>query len=59
MDGITAEELGVYIRGNKGTIVNSLKNRIYMPKTVRRVDIPKSNGKERPLGIPTALDITI
>jgi group II intron reverse transcriptase/maturase len=59
VDGVTVEELGAYIRENKDAIVNSLRNRTYMPKPVRRVYIPKSNGKQRPLGIPTALDRTI
>jgi len=59
IDGITVEELGDYIRSNKEDIVDSIRNRKYFPKPVRRVYIPKSNGKVRPLGIPTALDRTI
>jgi len=59
IDGVTVEELGDYIRTNKDEIVNSIRNKTYFPKPVRRVYIPKSNGKMRPLGIPTALDRTI
>ena len=59
VDGVTVEELGNYIRENKDTIIASIRNRTYMPKPVRRVYIPKDNGKQRPLGIPTALDRTI
>ena len=59
VDGVTVEELGDYIRKNREKIVTSLRNRTYIPKPVRRVYIPKDNGKKRPLGIPTALDRTI
>lgn len=56
IDKVTVEELGGYIKEKQEEIINSLRNRTYFPKPVRRVYIPKSNGKQRPLGIPTALD---
>ena len=59
VDRMNVEELGAYIRDNKDEIIRSIRNRTSMPKPVRRVYIPKDNGKQRPLGIPTVLERVI
>ena len=56
VDGLEVGELRAYLRGHWAVIKEQILNGSYEPRPVRRVDIPKSGGGTRMLGIPTVLD---
>ena len=56
IDGMQVDELLPYLREHKNELVQSLRDGKYRPQPVRRVEIPKENGKTRKLGIPTVVD---
>lgn len=51
IDGITKEEYEKNLDGNLKGLVERLISKSYKPKPARRVEIPKDNGKTRPLSI--------
>ncbi|MDB5068104.1 MAG: trt, partial [Chloroflexi bacterium] len=56
VDGMTVAELRPWLRENWVAIRKQLDEGTYRPAPVRRVTIPKPDGGERMLGVPTVVD---
>lgn len=56
VDGMTVDELSAYLKVHWPRIRVELLEGRYRPKPVKRVLIPKPDGRYRKLGIPTVLD---
>lgn len=56
VDGVRAEDYEQDLEGNLKGLLDAAKSGTYRAPPVRRVQIPKGDGKTRPLGIPTHED---
>ena len=56
VDGMTTERFGEELQERLQNLEGRLRRRAYHPRPSRRRMIPKANGKQRPLGIPTIED---
>ncbi len=59
VDGMTLEDFPTFARLHWSAIRQALLDGTYQPQPVRRVSIPKPNGGERSLGIPSVVDRVI
>ena len=56
IDGVTVEDFAAHAREHWPALRERIEGGRYRPQAVRRVEIPKSDGGKRMLGIPTVTD---
>ena len=56
VDKMTVQEVEQWFEQYREELISKMMNKQYRPMPVKRVYIPKPNGKQRPLGIPTVVD---
>lgn len=56
VDGMLVKELYDHLTKNRGQIESDIREGKYQPQPIKGVEIPKSNGKTRLLGVPTVTD---
>ena len=56
VDGMRVDELKAYLKSHWLEHREAILNGSYEPQPVRKVEIPKSGGGKRQLGIPVVLD---
>ena len=56
IDRMSCKQLLPWLKSHKDLLIRSLMDGSYRPNPVKRVEIPKDNGKMRLLGIPTVID---
>jgi RNA-directed DNA polymerase len=56
VDEVTIADFEKDLRSNLYKLWNRISSGSYFPKPVRRINIPKRDGKMRPLGIPCVVD---
>jgi RNA-directed DNA polymerase len=59
VDKMDTKTLLPYLQAHREELLRALQEGSYKPQPVRRVEIPKENGKKRQLGIPTVVDRVI
>ncbi|MFM2483774.1 reverse transcriptase domain-containing protein [Celerinatantimonas yamalensis] len=56
IDGVTLPQYKQQLVKNVSRLADALKQKCYRANDIKRVFIPKANGKQRPLGLPTVED---